>query len=116
MCEKEIFQILSELFEAEPDEYILSEDDKRLLDERDYVKNKMDQDSLQVYLDNYEKICNYGLQDILMERLKWRILHSVEEDYEGFVESPFYNKFRSHQIVEWAIHSYKLNTKNKVND
>jgi len=120
--------LLKELFDGEviqqPDETTPSPDDRTallpdensfdpdidlqaFLDEREEFRIKMHQElSIDSYLQHYDELCRYGLDEYLMESLKWHIRNEMEDCAALFFESDFYMRFKHYKTVNEIVITY----------
>ena len=101
---------LRELFDAEPEHYIPDEEELRFLKER----YKLEQEtawSFEAYVENYEQLKKYGLDEKLMIQLEWFIIFYLENRREEFLGSAFYQKFKNHEVVQRAEMEYERRLK-----
>jgi hypothetical protein len=92
---------LKKHFDAVSDEYIPDEDELRFLNERRELEEQTAW-SFEMYVENYEKLKEYGLEEKLIKHLEWFILFYLENRREYFIESEFYKRFRNHEAVKRA--------------
>ena len=97
--------LLKELFDGEviqqPDETTPSPDDRTallpedneigaFLDERKEFREKMHQElSIDSYLQHYDEICRFGLDEYFMDLLKWEINLKIGNDPDHFYSHDF---------------------------
>ncbi len=99
--DRKITDRLRELFDVVPEHYIPDEEELRFLKERD----KLEQEtawSFELYLENYKRLTEYGLDQKLLKQLEWFILFYLENRREEFLGSAFYQKFKNHEVVRRA--------------
>ena len=97
---------IQELFDAAPENYEPIEDELRFLKERD----KLEQETawcFELYLENYDKLKEYGLDEKLMNQLEWLIIFYLENRREEFLGSEFYKRFRNSEVVQIAEMEYE---------
>jgi len=97
---------LKELFDAVPDQYNPDQEELRLLEERDELEQETAL-SFEMYVENYDKLKEHGLDEKLMNQLEWVILFYLENRREEFLESEFYERFRDHEVVQRAEIEYE---------
>ena len=86
---------------------IIDDELKSFLAEREQAKDRFLQNlSLESFLQNYDEICRYGLDEYLMESLKWNIRNEMEDCAALFFESEFYNKFKRYKTVNDIVITY----------
>lgn len=104
--EEKIVEQLRELFDAESEHYIPDKEEVRLIEERD----KLEQEtalSFKIYVENYERLQEYGLDQKLLKQLEWFILFYLENRREEFLRSEFYKRFRNSEVVQRAEMEYE---------
>lgn len=106
MNNTEFIEVLKDQFGAEPETYHPHEEELRFLDER----NKLEEEvygGLEAYVEKYELLKAYGLEEKLINRLEWFILFYLENKKEEFLGSSFYRKFKGHEVVKKAEMEYE---------
>src|SRR6056297_3374542 len=102
----EIMEELKNRLGAEPELYQPDEEELRFIEERDRLGEEM-QCSFEKYTQYYELIRAYGLDLKLINELEWFIVIELEHNREEFIRSPFYQKFKDHEVVKRAYSEYK---------
>lgn len=100
--DRTILNLLRELFDVVPEQYIPDEEELQFLEERD----KLEQEtawSFEMYVQNYEKLKEYGLDEKLLKQLKWLIIFYLENRRDEFLGSQFYEKFKDHEVIQRAF-------------
>ncbi|MDX1592434.1 MAG: hypothetical protein R3283_10745, partial [Balneolaceae bacterium] len=97
--EEEIIDEIRQLFDPdfnspEPDEEMW-----QFLDERIEIEKGDASRSLKCYVEQYETLKQYGLEDKLMESLEFFIRFELEHSRDEFLKTEFYRKFKDHKIV-----------------
>ncbi|MEX1269485.1 MAG: hypothetical protein WEA56_10815 [Balneolaceae bacterium] len=62
---------------------------------------------LEDYVNRYDEIKAYGLDQKLIKQLEWFIIFNVENNRNAFCESRFYKKFKHHEVVKQAFREYE---------
>lgn len=79
----------------QPDEEL-----KNFLIERETIRDRVFQNlSLETYMENFDELKLYGLDEFFLESLKWFIRLELSENPLPFFESNFYQKFKNHKVV-----------------
>jgi len=79
---------------------VIDDELKSFLAEREQVKDIFLQNmSLESYLQSYDELCRYGLDEYLMESLHWHIRNEMEDCAAQFFESDFYMRFKHYKTV-----------------
>jgi len=102
----EIMEELKNRLGAEPELYQPDEEELRFIEERNRLEKEMEC-SFEKYTEHYELIRAYGLDLKLINELEWFIVIELEHNREEFVETPFYQKFKNHEVVKRAYSEYK---------
>ena len=63
--------------------------------------------SFEIYVEYYERLREYGLDQKLIKQLEWFILFFLENRREEFLRSEFYKRFRNSEVVQRAEMEYK---------
>jgi len=99
MNNSEFIAELKDQFEAEPETYHPHEEELRFLDERNRLEEEVYGD-LKAYVEKYELLKAYGLEEKLINRFEWFILFYLENKKEEFLQSSFYWRFKEHEVVK----------------
>lgn len=101
------------LFDAIPDFYSPDEEELRLMNERQKLEEEMAW-SFEAYVENYDLLKAYGLDEKLINQLEWLIVFYLENRRDEFLESEFYRRFKGHEVVKRAYLEYerKMELKN----
>lgn len=76
--------------EMVPDQELLE-----FLDEREELREQMHDDlSIDSYLQSYDKLCQYGLEEYFMELLKWEINLKMGGDPDTFFSRDFELRYK----------------------
>lgn len=104
---------IKQLFDAIPDAYMPDEEELRLMDERHKLEEEMSW-SFEAYVENYDLLKAYGLDEKLLNQLEWLIVFYLENRKEEFLGSKFYKRFKEHEVVKRGVMEYerRLNLKN----
>jgi len=105
--DEELLELIKSLFGAEAEEMELDEELQRFLDERIKLEQGDASWSLDSYLQLYEKLKTYGLEEKLMNNLEFFIRLEIEHSRDEFLKSEFYKKFKDHKIVARAKRDYE---------
>ena len=97
---------LKKKFDAEPEHYTPDEEELRFLKERDKLEQETEW-SFELYLENYDKLKEYGLDEKLMIQLEWFIIFYLENRKDEFLGSAFYQMFKNHEVVRRAEMEYE---------
>lgn len=109
--DSEFIELIKVRFGATPDMYQADKDEFQFIDER----NKLEEETawcFDAYVENYEKLKKYGLEEKLMRELDFMIRFWLENRTEDFFQLEFYSEFKDHEIVEKAVREY-LESKNQ---
>lgn len=101
--ESKKLKFIMEMFDAIPDEYELTEDDKQFLQDRNELEQKADLEYLEGYVKFYDQLVEYGLDDKIMERLAYVIKWYLDFHEKEFFQTEFYKRFKNHQVVQQLI-------------
>lgn len=101
--EEELLEIIKNRFGAEPETPELDEELKRFIDERIKLEQGDASWSLDSFLQLYEKLKKYGLEEKLMRNLEFFIRLELELRKDEFLKSKFYKHFKDHKIVERVV-------------
>lgn len=104
--EQEILERIKELFEAERDCIELDEEMKRFIEERRKLEQSDASWSMSRYLQLYEKLKIYGLDEKMMKNLEFFIRLELQHNRNDFLKSEFYKKFKDHKILSRAKRDY----------
>ena len=102
MEENKRLKQIQEIFDAELDEYIPTEDELKFLDERNRLETDPDVWSLEGMVANYEKLLEYGLVDKMLKNLDIFIVWRFVDEEENFMRSEFYRLYKDHKVVKLA--------------
>lgn len=97
----EFIEALKVQFGAESETYHPHEEELRFLDARNKLENEVFGD-FEAYVENYELLIAYGLEEKLIMRMEWFILFNLENKMEEFLQSSFYRRFKEHEVVKNA--------------
>ena len=101
--DEEILKMIKSLFGAEAEEdWELDDELQQFLDERIKLEQGDASWSLESFLQLYEKLKEYGLEEKLMDNLEFFIRLEIELNRDDFLKSEFYKKFKNHKIVSRA--------------
>lgn len=94
--------------EMVPDQELLE-----FLDEREELREQMYDDlSIDSYLQSYDKLCQYGLEEYFMELLKWDLNINMGNDLDEFFSPEFELRFKDHQeLLDLAEFLNKVQSK-----
>lgn len=111
-------KIIEKLFDCEPvgedpkrfsrnivagkmeEEIILDQDTVEFLDEREALREEMEWDlSIATYLQSYEKLVRYGLDEYFMEQLKWEIHLKMGGEIGTYFSREFELRFKSQEYM-----------------
>lgn len=101
-----IIEEIKQLFDAVPESYSPEEEELILIDERRKLEEEMSL-SFKAYVENYDELKAYGLDEKLMIQLEWFIIFYLENRREEFLGSAFYQKFKNHEVVQRAEMEYE---------
>lgn len=93
---------IQEIFDAEPDEYIPTEDELQFLDDRNRLEANPDLLTLEGIVTNYGKLLEYGLVDKMLQNVDFLIVWRFVDGEENFKRSEFYRLFKNHKVVKLA--------------
>jgi hypothetical protein len=103
----ELVEKLKSLFDAVPVVEDLSDEHLDFLDERNALERRADLWwSFDGFVDQYDNLKAYGLEEKLMAELEIKIRWALEDDKEEFLKSRFYRRFQDHDIVARAVNDY----------
>lgn len=102
MEEYKLLTKIQEMFDAELDEFIPTEDELEFLDERNRLEADPDVWSLEGIVANYGKLLEYGLVDKMLKNLDIFIVWRFVDGEENFMKSEFYRLFKDHKVVKLA--------------
>ncbi len=94
------------MFDAIPASYSPDEEELRLMDERNKLEEEMSW-SFEAYVENYDLLKEYGLDEKLINQLEWLIVFYLENRREEFLGSEFYKRFQGHEVVKRAYLEYE---------
>jgi hypothetical protein len=97
---------IREIFDAVPELYYPDEDEIRFLNDRSRLEKETEW-NFQAYVENYEMIKVYGLDEKLIKQLEWLIVFYLENRKEEFLRSEFYARFKGHEVVRRAEMEYE---------
>lgn len=97
---------IKKLFDAIPDAYSPDEEEIRLMDERQKLEEEMAW-SFEAYVENYDLLKAYGLDEKLINQLEWLIVFYLENRKEEFFGSEFYERFKGHAVVKRGVMEYE---------
>lgn len=100
--EYKLLKEIQEMFNAELDEYVPTEDELQFLDERNRLEANPEVWSLEGVVANYEKLLEYGLVDKMLQNLAIFIVWRFVDGEENFMRSEFYQLFKDHKVVKLA--------------
>jgi len=106
LTEEKLLHELNELFGAEHEPYDPAHEIHTFLEERAALEKRDEVWTFDGYLDLYDTLKAYALEDKLMENMEMKIRWAMEDDKEEFLESKFYRRFRDHDIVARAVNDY----------
>lgn len=104
--ELEIIEDLKQRFGAEEEEFEPSEDELQFIQERDELEEQVLW-SFEKYVQSYELLKAYGLEEKLINELEWFIVLHLEINKEEFLGTPFYQQFKDHEVVKRAFLEYE---------
>jgi len=99
MNTSEFIEELKDQFGAEPETYHPHEEELQFMDERNRLEEEVYGD-LEAYVEKYELLKAYGLEEKLINRFEWFILFYLENKKEELLQSPFYRRFKEHKVVK----------------
>lgn len=97
--EETTIEEIKKLFDVLPDYYLPGEEELKLMDER----HKLEEDtswSFEAYVENYDLLKTYGLDEKLINQLEWLIVFYLENRKVEFFGSEFYERFKGHEVVK----------------
>lgn len=106
MNRSEFIAELKDKFGAVPETYHPHKEELQFLDERDRLEEQVYGD-LEAYVEKYELLKAYGLEEKLIKQLEWFILFYLENKNEEFLQSSFYRRFKDHEVVKKAEMEYE---------
>ena len=95
-----------ELFDAVPNEYTPYREEECFMKQRDKLEEQTAW-SFEAFVQNYEKLKAYGLDEKLINQLEWLIVFYLENRKEEFLKSEFYERFQDHEVVQKAKIEYE---------
>lgn len=103
---EEIIEELKQRFEVDLAVARPTEDEVQFLRERDQLEEEVLW-SFEKYVQNYDLLKAYGLEDKLINELEWFIVFKLVHNKEEFMESSFYKKFKDHKVVQRALSEHE---------
>lgn len=104
--EEELLETIRNLFGAEIEDVELDNQVERFLDTRIKLEQSDASWSLDRYLQLYEKLKTYGLEEKMMRNLEFFIRLELKYCKDDFLKSEFFKKFKNHRIVARAKRDY----------
>lgn len=99
---------LENLFGAEAVNYQPTSDENTYLDKRSQVeRNTTPFLSIEQYLYYYDLFCNYGLEDLMLQKLEGEIRYWATHQRQLFLESEFYQRFKDKPVVNKYVATNK---------
>ena len=83
-----------------------SRDELRLLDRRNQLERELSDDP-ELFVNRYEEVCSYWLDEKLLKKFEWIIVLQLENNRDAFIESGFYKNFGEHETVRRAFSKYE---------
>ena len=106
MNNSEFIAELKDQLGAVPETYHPHEEELRFIDERNRLEEEVYGD-LEIYVEKYELLKAYGLEEKLINRFEWFILFYLENKKEQLLQSSFYRRFKEHEVVKEAEMEYE---------
>lgn len=101
--DSEIIEELKQRFGAIPENEILDEEEERFLQERAKVEELYSWD-FEAFVQHFQLIKGYGLEEKLLETLEWKIQHFLEpSELKELRQTEFYRLFGEHKIIKDAF-------------
>ena len=108
MNEKNIFKELEKRFGATPETQTIDQEDLDYLRKRDEIEGAYTW-RFDAFVEHFQLIKDYGLEEKLLNDLAWRIKHHLENhEIDELKKSEFYKRFGTHKIIEDAINEVGL--------
>ena len=90
-----------EIFGAEQVDVVPNQDEISFLEQRSKIENEIaNYISIEEYLYHYPTLINYGLEDLMLERVEHEIWYQCHYNPEEFRKSEFYDLFKDKRIVQ----------------
>lgn len=101
--EKELLKELEQRFGAEIEKSPPDEDETKFLEKRDELAEILNW-NFDAFVEHFQLIKNYGLEDKLLEQLAYKIEHFLDTDQiEALKSTKFYHQFGKYEIIEKAF-------------
>jgi hypothetical protein len=95
---------LKEIFGAEKKASQPSEEELEFLEKRSQIEaDAFPLLSIKQYERNYERFCEYGLEDKMLKKVEAHIRHLSRFDPHKLLESTFYKRFKEKKIVQQYV-------------
>ena len=107
--ESELIEELKKRFGAEDEQYMPTDDELQFLKERSELENSEEIWTLEGYVENYDRLVQFGLEEKQMENLKFHIERSHRNWKKMFFSSEFYKQFKNHDVVKRIVNKKLLN-------
>lgn len=103
MKEKEMVEDIKNRFGAEFVSHSLDEEEERFLQKRQEVEELYGW-YFEAFVQHYQLIKEYGLEEKLLENLAWKIQHLLQpSEIRELKYSNFYRVFGEHEIIKEAL-------------
>jgi hypothetical protein len=104
--DSDILDELSQLFDSETAGCQPTRDERAFIKAREKLEEEVGLD-FDRFVDNYNRIQSYGLEQKLFQRLEWFIVFNLENGEASFKQTVFWKQFKNHAIVERAHQEYE---------
>lgn len=106
---QDVTELHSKSEEVKAPEQILPDQETRdFLDEREEFRDEMLQElNIDSYLQNYESLCRYGLDEYFMDLLKWEINIKLGNDPDIFFSPEFELRYKNQEEMLELVEDLK---------